>query len=1317
MAKVKQVGLLAAGCQPWNKDVCAASGDRFAYCATLAIYVYQLDQQYNEFKLCSIMSEHKKTITAISWCPDNADLFASASADNLLIIWNVAEKKAVARLDNTKGVPVSVSWCWNSADGVAFVSQRGPLYVWDYRGSDAAVTVHKEAHSFLSDICLFRWHPSKKGKLVFGHTDGSLSVFQPGSKSQKHVLRPESLEGTDEEDPVSALEWDPLSTDYLLVSNLHNGVRLVDSEGLSCITSFCFPSAAASVQCLAWVPSAPGMFITGDSQVGVLRVWNVSRSTPLDSFKLKKTGFHALHVLSAPLAKRPQSSSSPSKSQHTSSTSEAVPPPTLSQNRAFSLPPGHAVCCFMDGGVGLYDMGAKKWDFLRDLGHVETIFDCKFKPDDPNLLATASFDGTIKIWDTNTLTAVSTSPGNEGVVYSLSWAPGDLNCIAGATSRNGAFIWDVRKGKIITRFNEHGKNGIFCISWSHKDSKRIATCSGDGFCIIRTIDGKILHKYKHPAAVFGCDWSQNNKDMIATGCEDRNVRVYYLATSSDQPLKVFTGHLAKVFHVRWSPLREGILCSGSDDGTVRIWDYTQDACINVLSGHTAPVRGLMWNTEVPYLLISGSWDYTIRVWDTRDGTCLDTVFDHGADVYGLTCHHSRPFTMASCSRDSTVRLWSLTPLVCPLLLNILTETPWDRIIGNTDAAMVPGSPPLLCGKVSRDIKQELDKLSGDGRSRKLRWFSESFSPPGGSSNLWDLVFVINGQDDSLLPVSYSKGVMHMKHLVKFKTSEAQELTIVKMSKFGGGIGAPSKEERLKEAAEIHLRLGQIQRYCELMVELGQWEKALAVAPGVSMKYWKKLMQRRADQLMADDNDDAIPYCIATGDIKKLVSFFTSRGQLLEALLIVQGACEGNIRSPQSSSINHTTNDVDNRQQYQSLLHHVCKELAEWYFQDGRSVLAACCHLAVDNIHSAMASLIRGNELELAACVGLVLGEAANQSTAYCLELLARKYMTAPTWELSADLLQMIPDNHVLLAKLCAFHPGSAAEINQLHQQCGLPSLDECSDLAVAAAADGDLFSAVKFHLLSSEPELALQMGLSFLKEQLAGSDWTVDGVQPILDLLSYIRTDRLVLPRLTQERSELLILCGYIGGLLAIRRSYCSIVPALYEFTSQLLKRREVGVPLQIQQLSAELEAWRAATQPGSPPSESQREEFSCLQRKIQSSEPGALVLVGPDYVTGSNLPSHSDLHLSCFTGHRIQVSACAVLFPGVAGRHDALVLVLFASGTGVPAGGQQVGHFSERRSDVGQGQPVLPARNRAADQPVLTSTGPDAEGAEPIMG
>ncbi|XP_047628239.1 WD repeat-containing protein 17 isoform X6 [Phacochoerus africanus] len=1167
MSQVRQVGLLAAGCQPWNKDVCAANGDRFAYCATLAIYVYQLDHRYNEFKLHSIMSEHKKTITAISWCPHNPDLFASGSTDNLVIIWNVAEQKVIAKLDNTKGMPASLSWCWNEDDAVAFASHRGPLFIWTISGPDSGVIVHKDTHSFLSDISIFRWHTQKRGKVVLGHIDGSLSIFQP------------------------------------------------------------------------------------DSQVGVLRIWNVSRTTPVDNIKLKKTGFHCLHVLNSPPRKK-FSIQSPTKNHYTSSTSEAVPPPTLTQNQAFSLPPGHAVCCFLDGGVGLYDMGAKKWDFLRDLGHVETIFDCKFKPDDPNLLATASFDGTIKVWDINTLTAVYTSPGNEGVIYSLSWAPGDLNCIAGATSRNGAFIWDIKKGKMVQRFNEHGKNGIFCISWSHKDSKRIATCSGDGYCVIRMIDGKVLHKYKHPAAVFGCDWSQNNKDMIATGCEDKNVRVYYMATSSDQPLKVFSGHTEKVFHVRWSPLREGILCSGSDDGSVRIWDYTQDACINILSGHTAPVRGLMWNTEIPYLLVSGSWDYTIKVWDTREGACLDTVYDHGADVYGLTCHPSRPFTMASCSRDSTVRLWSLTPLITPLQINILADRSWEEIIGNTDGAIEHGTPPLLCGKVSRDIKQEIEKLTGNPRMKKLRWFSECLSPPGGSDNLWNLVAVITGQDDSLLPQNYSKGIMHLKHLVKFRTSEAQELTTVKMSKFGGGIGVPTKEERLKEAAEIYLRLGQIQRYCELMVELGEWDKALSVAPGVSVKYWKKLMQRRADQLIQEDKDDVIPYCIAIGDVKKLVNFFMLRGQLKEALLVAQAACEGNMQTfhvPTPKGSSHS--DDIYKEDFNELLQEACKELAEWYFQDGRAVLAACCHLAVDNIEVAMAYLIRGNELELAVSVGTVLGEPAASATHYALELLARKCMMVPTCfpsvgyrNLAADLLLMIPDSELQLVKLCAFYPGCMEEINDLHAKCKLPTVKECMRLAEMTHADGNLFETIKYYLLSQEPEKALPIGIDFIKEYISSSNWTLDTIYPILDLLSYIRTEKLVLHTCTEARNELLILCGYVGALLAIRRQYQSIVPALYEYTSQLLKRRKVSVPLKIEHLSEELDAWRACTQstnPSSeessytPPSDSQRMVYATLLKRLK--EEPLRGIAGPDYVTGSNLPSHSDIHISCLTGLKIQ--------------------------------------------------------------------------------
>lgn len=34
-----------------------------------------------------------------------------------------------------------------------------------------------------------------------------------------------------------------------------------------------------------------------------------------------------------------------------------------------------------------------------------------------------------------------------------------------------------------------------------------------------------------------------HRDMIATGCEDKCVRVFYVAASTDLPLKIFSGNV------------------------------------------------------------------------------------------------------------------------------------------------------------------------------------------------------------------------------------------------------------------------------------------------------------------------------------------------------------------------------------------------------------------------------------------------------------------------------------------------------------------------------------------------------------------------------------------------------------------------------------------------------------------------------------------------------------------------------------------------------------------------------------------------------
>lgn len=64
-------------------------------------------------------------------------------------------------------------------------------------------------------------------------------------------------------EPVNAIEWDPLSNDYLLVCNLHFGLRLVDTASISVIMTFQLPSVAAEIQSMNWIHDAPGMFVTG----------------------------------------------------------------------------------------------------------------------------------------------------------------------------------------------------------------------------------------------------------------------------------------------------------------------------------------------------------------------------------------------------------------------------------------------------------------------------------------------------------------------------------------------------------------------------------------------------------------------------------------------------------------------------------------------------------------------------------------------------------------------------------------------------------------------------------------------------------------------------------------------------------------------------------------------------------------------------------------------------------------------------------------------------------------------------------------------
>ena len=216
------------------------------------------------------MSEHRKTITAISWHPFDNDLILSASVDPKICVWNVRKQNLVTSFTNIKGsIPASVGWHPTAKSIFGFICGRGPLQLVDIEESDGTSRA-LEATMFLSDVSHFSWNYQHSGKLAFGHVDGSISILWSLEKMDRHCLKPDYEEGLTEDDPVISLKWDTLSSDYLLVTNLNHGVRLIDTENMFVIMKFQSPSAAVRLNSVVWVPTAPGMFVSGGKILGLI---------------------------------------------------------------------------------------------------------------------------------------------------------------------------------------------------------------------------------------------------------------------------------------------------------------------------------------------------------------------------------------------------------------------------------------------------------------------------------------------------------------------------------------------------------------------------------------------------------------------------------------------------------------------------------------------------------------------------------------------------------------------------------------------------------------------------------------------------------------------------------------------------------------------------------------------------------------------------------------------------------------------------------------------------------------------------------------
>jgi WD40 repeat protein/serine/threonine protein kinase len=305
------------------------------------------------------------------------------------------------------------------------------------------------------------------------------------------------------------------------------------------------------------------------------------------------------------------------------------------------------------------DLRHFEWYYLRNLchtdlltltGHADPVTAVAFRWDGQQL-ASASADGTIKLWDVSSGKELRTLKGHTKKVTAVAFRP-DGKQLASASADKTVRLWDADNGQAGRTLEGHS-GYVYHVVFS-PCGRWLASASVDK--TIKLWDastGKELRTFKgHTDGVTAVVFSHNNRWLASAG-KDRTVRLWDLA--SDKEPRILEGHSGWVYSVAFSP-DDRSLASSSFDNTVRIWDTTSGQEQLKLLGHSGQIRCVVFSPDGKRLASAG-FDQTVRIWDAAKGNQLfPPLRGHVGNVNSVVFHPDGR-RLASAGEDRSVKVW------------------------------------------------------------------------------------------------------------------------------------------------------------------------------------------------------------------------------------------------------------------------------------------------------------------------------------------------------------------------------------------------------------------------------------------------------------------------------------------------------------------------------------------------------------------------------------------------------------------------------------------------------------------------------------
>lgn len=325
-------------------------------------------------------------------------------------------------------------------------------------------------------------------------------------------------------------------------------------------------------------------------------------------------------------------------------------------------------------------------------GHTNGILCLQF---DDNVLATGSYDTTIKIWNIETGEEIRTLRGHTCAVRTLQF---DGNKLISGSLDNTIKIWNWQTGECVNTLQYHS-GGVITL---HFEGKYLASGSTDGCLKVSNFETRQIWCARGHE-----DWvNQVRMDLpsrtVFSASDDCTIKMWDMDTK--QCIRTFTGHLGQVQQMtllpddfepdealeamdnisissgRGSPggrprrcttpehddrgafgplfaehperpLPPRYMLTAGHDNNIRLWEIATGRCVRTMFGHLEGIWGLAGDT---LRFVTGANDSSLKVWDARSGKCERTFTGHAGPV---TCVGLSDSRMASASEDGEARIY------------------------------------------------------------------------------------------------------------------------------------------------------------------------------------------------------------------------------------------------------------------------------------------------------------------------------------------------------------------------------------------------------------------------------------------------------------------------------------------------------------------------------------------------------------------------------------------------------------------------------------------------------------------------------------